>query len=61
MKLTPGVAVATAAATLTATLTATLVTAAPATAGVGLSAGDRAVSAGATWLQDQLTDGILHN
>jgi hypothetical protein len=61
MKLTPGVAVATVAATLTATLTATLVTAAPATAAVGQSAGDRAVSAGATWLQDQLTDGILHN
>ncbi|TGN66398.1 hypothetical protein EXE59_22405 [Nocardioides eburneiflavus] len=61
MKLTPGLASATVAVTLTATLTATLVNAAPATAAAGQSAGERAVSAGATWLQDQLTGGVLHN
>lgn len=63
MKLTSGLAaVALTAATLT-TLTGTglVVTAAPASAATGQSAGDRAVSAGATWLGAQLTDGILHN
>jgi hypothetical protein len=56
MKLTSGLAAVTlAATTLTAT---TLVTAAPATA-AGQSAGDRATSAGATWLRAQLTDGIV--
>ncbi|QSR31981.1 hypothetical protein CFI00_15980 [Nocardioides sp. S5] len=57
MKLISGLAAVTlAAATLTA---GTLVAAAPSTAAAGQSAGDRAVSAGATWLRSQITNGIV--
>ena len=56
MKLTSGLA----AVTLAAGTLVTVVTATPAAA-AGQSAGDRSVAASATWLQAQLTGGVLHN
>lgn len=62
MKLISGLAAVALAATTPATMPATTLAAAPAGAAPATDpAGMRAVSAGATWLEAQLADGILHN